>query len=169
MLFGDWLRVLLYQTISHVCRQCSFADFKVSGLQKVYQDALHSLQLELLSQRRRAAAAHREQRKQPPQLTQEQQQQLTPLGAAAAAAATVSSSGLGLGLPVTLHEEALELQLVQLLLGLLYVEFEAGYTEQALAKMQVRPQLQVPRIRMLLSFFTPLCLMLLSCKVLSRV
>jgi hypothetical protein len=109
----------------------------VSGLLKVYEDALHSLQLELLSQRRRAAAAHKEQHRQPPQLTQEQQQQLTPLGAAgAAAAATASSSGLGL--PVTLDEEALELQLVQLLLGLLHAELEAGYTEQALAKMQVR-------------------------------
>jgi hypothetical protein len=120
------------------CRQASFADFKVSGVQKVYQDALHSLQLELLAHRRRAAAALKQQQHkqppQPPELTPQQLAQLTPMAAAAASSAPASS---GLGLAVTLGEQALELQLVQLLLGLLYVELEAGYCEQALAKVQV--------------------------------
>lgn len=104
-------------------------------MQKVYQDALHSLQVELLAHRRRAAAALKQQHKQPPpELTPQQLQQLTPLAAAAASSAPASS---GLGLAVTLGEQALELQLVQLLLGLLYVELEAGYCEHALAKIQV--------------------------------
>lgn len=122
-------------------RQSSFADFKVSGVQKVYQDALYSLQLELLAHRRRVATMHKQQQQhmQPPQLTPQQLQQLTPLAAAAAAAAAAGSSGAtGLAAAVTLGEEALELQLVQLLLGLLCAEFEAGYCEHALAKIQVR-------------------------------
>lgn len=136
-------------------RQSSFADFKVSGLQKVYQDALHSLQLELIGQRRRTATAakqhhHQQQRAQvggsgssiSGDLTPQQLAVLTPLGAAAAAAAAASAAGStgsssGLGLGVSVGEEALELQLVQLLLGLLCVELEAGYSEQALAKIQV--------------------------------
>lgn len=122
------------------CRQANFADFKVSGLQKVYQDALHSLQVELLGHRRKAATAHKQQHKQQhPDLTQQQLQQMTPLAAAAAtsAAAGSGSSSSGLGLAVTLGEQALELQLVQLLLGLLLAELEAGYTEHVLAKIQV--------------------------------
>lgn len=108
-------------------------------MQKVYQDALHSLQVELLAHRRRVAAAlkqqHKQQHKQPPpELTPQQLQQLTPLAVAAASSAPASS---GLGLAVTLGEQALEQQLVQLLLGLLYVELEAGYCEHALAKIQV--------------------------------
>jgi hypothetical protein len=79
-----------------------------------------------------------QQHMQPPQLTPQQLQQLTPLAAAAAAAAAGSSGATGLAAAVTLGEEALELQLVQLLLGLLCAEFEAGYCEHALAKIQVR-------------------------------
>lgn len=122
------------------CRQCSFAEFKVSGVQKAYCDALHSLQLELLAQRRRAAAAHKQQHKQALQLDPQQLHQLTPLGVAAATAASSSnssSSSSGLCLPVSVGEEALELQLVQLLLGLMYSDLGAGYCEQTLAKMQV--------------------------------
>lgn len=108
----------------------------MSGLQKAYADALFSLQLELLAHRRKAAAAHKQQHKQPVELTQQQLQQLTP-SAAAVAGATGSNTSSGLGMPITLGEEALELQLVQLLLGLLHAEVEAGLCEQALAKIQV--------------------------------
>jgi len=120
-----------------LCRQSSFADFKVSGVQKAHLDALHSLQLELLGHRRKAAAAHKQQHRQPALLSQQEQQQLSPLAAAAAAAAAGSSTSSGLGLALTLGEEVLELQLVQLLLSLLFVELEAGLCEQALAKIQV--------------------------------
>lgn len=107
----------------------------------MYQDALHSLQVELLGHRRKAATAHKQQHKQQlPDLTQQQLQQMTPLAAAAAtsaAAVSGSSSSIGLGLAVTLGEQALELQLVQLLLALMLAELEAGYTEHALAQIQV--------------------------------
>jgi hypothetical protein len=122
----------------------------------VYQDALHSLQMELLGHRRKAVTAHKQQHKQQlPDLTQQQLQQMTPLAAAAATSAAAvsgssssSSSSNGLGLAVTLGEQALELQLVQLLLALMLAELEAGYTEHALAKIQVGAahtlQLQLP-------------------------
>jgi hypothetical protein len=130
---------------AHAHRQSSYAEFTVSSLHKIYLDASSCLQLELSATRRRAAAAakQQQQRAQASLLSQEQLQQLTPLAAAAAAAAAAAGGGAGassnrvLQQPLCVGEEVLELQLVQLLLGLLHAELGAGHCEAALAKMQV--------------------------------
>jgi len=123
------------------CRQSSFASFNVSGVQRSYQDALHALHVELLATRRKAAAAMMAAAK----ANQPRQQHLdstaldlmTPVAAAAVAAGTSGRGGSSSTCVVSVGEAALELQLVQLLLGLLHVELVAGHTEQAVAKIQV--------------------------------
>lgn len=103
-------------------------------MQEAYQQALHALYLELLVTRRKAAAAHKQQQQQAQQqLTQQQLEQLSP----AAAAAAASGSSAAACVPLTAGEAGLELQLVQLLLGLLHCELLSGHNEQAVAKIQV--------------------------------
>lgn len=130
--------IMLCFILYDACRNSHFATFTISSLQHSYQEALHSLHMELLTTRRRAAAAHKQQHgpSSPPQLTPQQLQQMSP-GAAAAAVSGSSSAGLSALLGVCVREEELELQLVQILLGLMYHELVSGHTEQVVAKIQV--------------------------------
>jgi hypothetical protein len=123
------------------CRQTTFASYSISSVQQAYQQALHALYMELLLTRRKAAAAHKQQQYHTSQhsLTQQQLEQLSPAAAAAAAGggSGTAAAAAAAAVPLSAGEQALELQLVQLLLGLLQCELQAGHNEQAVAKIQV--------------------------------
>jgi hypothetical protein len=125
-----------------LCRQATFASYSVSTLQQAYQQAVHALYKELLLTRRKAAAAHKQQQQHyaATELTQQQLQQLSPAAAAAAAgggSVSTAAAASAAAVPLAAGEQVLELQLVQLLLGLLHSELQAGHNEQAIAKIQV--------------------------------
>jgi hypothetical protein len=124
------------------CRQATFATYSISSVQQAYQQAQHALYMELLLTRRKAAAAHKQQQQYHTcqhSLTQQQLQQLSPAAAAAAAGggSGTAAAAAAAAVPLCAGEQALELQLVQLLLGLMQCELQAGHNEQAVAKIQV--------------------------------
>lgn len=109
-------------------------------MQQAYHQALHALYMELLLTRRKAAAAHKQQQRYAAQeLTPQQLQQLSPAAAAAAegGGSGTAAAAAAAAVPLAAGEQALELQMVQLLLGLLHSELQAGHNEQAIAKTQV--------------------------------
>jgi hypothetical protein len=124
------------------CRQATFANYSITSVQQAYQQAMHALYMELLLARRKAAAAHKQQQQQhyaAQELTPQQLEQLSPAAAAAAAGggSGTAAAAAAAAVPLAAGEQALELQLVQLLLGLLHTELQAGHNEQAIAKIQV--------------------------------